>query len=613
MAASASDNLSSADDWPALTAAELARCRRVAEDLETVEGRIAVDQVPDFFCKLGIVIQADTVRDLVREYISASTTELTHHELFDIFNDFRSGARMPLRGGEDRQLAPEVLKLSERRLQLPDSWPRVAWNLLMMFAALIHWIIVLKRDSDSGLWREPIPGYVAADFVFSALYAADMGLIVFTVAFLQGHGTVDDEHEVARLYLRSPRFWLDLCSTVPLDVILSLAGAPVASGVFSHLRMFRVPRVFVMWVISNEQVWTPQFVFVWFQVMPLWYLAYAFVAVLTVFATVFARITISNGRTDVDFMMACYFIVQTFSTVGYGDIPLTEDNEMWFASFLVNFGLMFNAITIGRLVTMIQRTNAYETREDRVRETLAVLEYFNIPQQLQTEILSLQEHVLWNDTASAYHEQVSMLPQSMRDNMLLQTRIDVLTNVSHFSDAPVPVLRALATALVSTAYKPEEYISFAGDPHQGVRFLMFGFVARFDGRGRYVTTLKAGENFGFDGILTLDDERDSHKALSYCDLVILSSTKLLNILSRFPRYNEALQDRLIDASTIDHDTLRTFSASHLRQVIGEGLKRNADVHSLLSSIRAFRRRLETAVVNTQQNRWMPSAPNSQFE
>jgi CRP-like cAMP-binding protein len=591
-----------AADFADLTAGEAAACRRYAQELKVPDSnsddnafttsKIAVSAVPTIFWKLGFSASRELIVAIVEEHVAEGEKYIDIERVLQVVNEWKSMLRMRLRDTPN-QVSPEEYKaLTGRNLLAPDSIARTVWSTFVMLCGLVSWTIVLARDADEGWSREPYPTFVAIDWCLTVVYLVDLLLWLRTYRVVK-EGIIDEPEEAAWAHMRSPWFAIDVASTVPLDVILSLAGASTASGVFSHLRLLRYPRSLLFFVHSPEFLLTPHRVVVFFQALPLWFLVYVFVGLVTTYGFCHAIVASGNGNTSTTYLQSVYFVVQTFTTVGYGDATLRPQSsgEMWFDIFLVYSGLLTNALGIGRLITQIQRDNAYTTREDKLRETFAVLRYFHIPQDLQTEILSFQEHVLWNDTANAYYGATSMLPQSMRDTMLLQTRIDVLSHVPNFNGAPYAVLYALGSSLISACYKPEEYISFSGDPHAGIRFVLFGFIARFDSRGQYECVLKSGEFFGFQGILTLGDEVYSHKALSYCDVWVLPPAKLHEVFDRFPKFFDRFKNE-VPLDQTELELLRRGTLSSLKAAAEEGLIKGTDLRSLRQSLRHLRRRLE---------------------
>jgi hypothetical protein len=586
-------------DWE-LPTAELEACWRAMETVGKNADSIVSTNVPQFFAIIGINISPHLVDALVAEHfggVAGAEQVIDFDGLMDMYTTWRQCNSLKSRSATDWITDPGVLKSTSRELLVNDSWPRVCWNMLLMCCAMAHWVIVMYRDGTDGIARDADVGFAVVDFVLSAFYIADMALWARTV-IRDGTTITDDPELVPRLYATSPYFAVDVASMLPLDAVLALAGAPVASGVLSHLRLLKAPRTLTFNVVTKDVPLTAAYVGFFFRSLPLWVLFYVLFAATNSFTAVFLAIHNNEDTTSapMSYITGFYYVVQTFSTVGYGDIStrVKGPGEIWFTIILVFLGMLFNSMLIGRLVAVLQMGNADTKQEDMLRETLAVLKYFSIPDILQVEILSFQEHVLWTDITNAFYMETSVLPQSMRDAMILQTRKDVLMQVKEFRTASDAVLLEMSCALVSSYFKPEQYASLFGDAHFGVRFLLFGFLARFDARGRFVATLRSGDFFGLDGVTTMEAEQFSHKALSYCDMLTLPAMSLLNVLSRYPQFHDAFQQNLLAVSELS-DAAATASWNELKRVMDVNQLQQNTVVDLRHQVKSLRRKLEQIV------------------
>jgi hypothetical protein len=371
----------------------------------------------------------------------------------------------------------------------------------------------------------------------------------------------------------------------------------------------------------------------------------AFIVFSSLFAIVF--IIFRNNNTShpqakqLDFLTAMYFVVQTFTTVGFGDVFVYGTAETWFAVVLVLIGMIANATVIGSLVALIQLGNATLVRGDKIRETHAVLHYFSIPRLLQLEILGFQEHVLFSDVVSAFHSDTESFPTAMKDAMILQHRFDVLRQIEPFSQASPDELFFLSKELCTACFKPEEYLSCCSEPHHGIRILLFGLVDRLDSRGRYIKTLRSGDCFGLDGILSGKDEEFNHKALAYCDLLVISYDDFHNILEAMPKFRNWIVPALREMErTILEQEMKELMTNENNNgkndndgfgiVVGENNNNNNNntnnnmatakvlrspvsmidttggnlsmVHDLRSELRVFRRGLQTLAVAPSLNK-----------
>lgn len=91
-----------------------------------------------------------------------------------------------------------------------------------------------------GFELDPSVGEKVADGVVDVMFFADM-VVQFRTAFFAGDGEiVTDPREIAVRYLKTA-FLLDLCSTVPIDLVLMSAGN--SGGILRSTKLLRTLRL----------------------------------------------------------------------------------------------------------------------------------------------------------------------------------------------------------------------------------------------------------------------------------------------------------------------------------------------------------------------------------
>lgn len=517
---------------------------------------IAESEVPRFFQRVHAPITAELLHALLADVPGEDRGHYSFADVLQVYISWHQLAAVKLMSSAVWEKQPACKAALSTKMWLPDAHLRTVWNVVINSMIMVLWIAVLYRDSASEpgstlLNQKAEQWFAAICGISTVLFAADIYVVANTV-LVKRNGLVDDPVAVRQAYLHG---WLipDVLSAIPLDMILDAAGAHVASAVFTHLRLIRMIRVFFIWEVSGHIPVTPGFILFHYKVLPLVKLFYGMFALMHLFTASFIWVKQrSNGNKPLEgvpYITALYFVTQTFTTVGYGDVELSDDPaELWFAVLVMFLGLLLNGTIIGRLVALLQLGNANEAREEKLRSTLAVLQYFEIPRQLQVEILNFQRHVLWSYVDTAFHDVTAALPEAICDNVTIVYRVAALRQVKCFAEAHDVVLVAMARAMQPRPSKPEEYVSCCTDPHQGIRFLLFGFVDKLDARGRYILTHRTGDVFGLDGIVEMAEEAHNFKALSYCDMLALPADEFHSIIRQFPAFGAVVITSLRQAA-----------------------------------------------------------------
>eukprot|EP00662_Eupelagonemidae_sp_cell21_P032691 gene32691-26078_t len=111
--------------------------------------------------------------------------------------------------------------------------------------------------------------------------------------------------------------------------------------------------------------------------------------------------------------------------------------------------MLVNGLVIGKLTTILAHADLKTERQIKMRETLVVMKYFEIPRQLREEILQFQSYVLEHDLSSSHTELLRGLPQSMQETLGLYVKIKFISRVPLFKGAHSGCKIALAQALAS--------------------------------------------------------------------------------------------------------------------------------------------------------------------
>lgn len=524
------------------------------QNLEEAAEGLTMEQARRFFDAAGLPVPQRLRDAILQEFTTDPNYRFSFSDMASLYAVALRTTSAQLRDSIAWMVRDDVNAQEAGAAILCDAPMRVAWSIVVMFVVVAHQTIVCFRDSTTGWRRDPLPFFLTFDFLATAVYVVDLFVCANTCT-----NVADSKFESVamsrRRFVRTVGCWLDIAGTVPLDILFSLIGAAdpwasTVSCVVSHLRLLRIFTLPGRLTVSGKQAVTAMYVMFFYQFVPILRLVYYGVCCVNVLATLFNVIRMVEGGEPPHYVTSVYLVIQTVTTVGYGDVSISTKAERWYAVFLVMGGLLFNAIVIGRLVSMIQLGDVRSQAKDKLRETLAVLNYFSIPRLLQVEILGLQSHALHSNVMVACHKELAALPQSVRTAFVTQRHVDVLltapciqaANEALFSNEAV--LYALAMRMSTDCSKPEEYVSCYGEPHRGLRFLQFGFVDRLDNNGHYLLTVVRGDHLGFETIFDLKPEDYNHKALSYCEFISLSAVDFHAVMKKFPKWATCVKEAL---------------------------------------------------------------------
>eukprot|EP00662_Eupelagonemidae_sp_cell21_P051472 gene51472-56867_t len=163
------------------------------------------------------------------------------------------------------------------------------------------------------------------------------------------------------------------------------------------------------------------------------------------------------------YLTALYLVMMTVTTVGYGDVSIDTQQQRCFCILLFAVGVVANGVIVGKVTVALSNSGVDSARRGRMQETLLVLRHFDIPQVVQSEILSYQMHMLQYHLTSSYSDVITSLPAQLRDSLGITVAMRLVRGVAAFARAGEAAQVALARALTPRLYAPGELVAVAGD------------------------------------------------------------------------------------------------------------------------------------------------------
>jgi len=280
------------------------------------------------------------------------------------------------------------------------------------------------------------------EYLVVVCFAIDIVVRFFTPVFVEATGTwIKDPRVIAYKYATS---WLiiDIISTLPWDNVCDATGCRSAAGfnflgILRLLRTLRSNRVLRLW---ERQVFVP---YAWinllrFIVMILFsghYMA-CILRLIPVFEfgpdadlsrSWLGTYEVENSHPRRQYILALYHSIMTLSTVGYGDVVMQTDAELWFSILAMLVGVSLYAYIVGEVTTLISWMRRSRTEFENQMDTLGSL--VKLTQFNRGDRVFLR-HFLFNSRGARAHEwRMSMLmglSPALRAKAMLQLHGDWL-------------------------------------------------------------------------------------------------------------------------------------------------------------------------------------------
>lgn len=531
---------------------------------------IDIDELKLVMEAMGHSMNSSQLRELLEQVDINKSGDLSFSEFVQLIALWKAASQFKLFESDAPTIQDQrIQEALQPDLFLSDSWYRLVWDaviyLIVVYSFfLITYILVTLNIDDDRISSVLIPNTFEVDIVVSFIWFLDIVLGFFTAQRISASPTdrrvLDTLPEVAKYHFTHLYFYIDLIALLPLHRVTN-DEALMWIGFNTALRIFKAPRLFQR---SQRMQLSATYVYVHFYLVPMTQAiatALIFVHLLSCFWVLVERIAVSEGAplfaaqmrnssvvskssssSSINYVTALYFILSTLTTTGFGDIYLLENAGRIVAScILCVIGTLTTGIVIGNIVSTLSKTNIHTDRENKLVQTLAVLNYFNVPGPLANEILNFQNHLLLHNLGDSHQELIGGLPEEMQKNISLFSRINLVSECVLFSNAHQGTKVALAEAIKPMVYRPDENVVVQGEEGDCMFFVSYGVL------GMKLATndvfFQRGNYFGEIALLSKGAKRTATiKALTYCDLFKLTRDIFRTILARFPKFRVAISD-----------------------------------------------------------------------
>jgi voltage-gated potassium channel len=331
-------------------------------------------------------------------------------------------------------------------------------------------------------------------------------------------------------------FLVDLVAAIPFGQLIP--GTP-----FDMLRLVKVTRI-----VETMQQWWHSYISRW-NSLRLLYSGYFIALLLHVLACGWValrstHVTLLSGENT--YLRALYYCVTTLTSVGYGDITPQTNYEMLFAIAVMALGVGMFGYVIGNVAHIISNLHPSRARYVETMERInAFMDYRGLPRGLQERIR--EYHAYRWEKRLGFDEStiVDDFPPSLRAEVSLFLKKDVIEKVPFFKGAGTDLIRDIALAMRPEVYLPGDYIFHAGDQGQEMFFIGRGTVEVL-GRDEQTVqaTLKDGEFFGEVALVKGQPRNASVRAVGYCDLYALRKDTFDHVVAHHPGFKEHI-DRMV--------------------------------------------------------------------
>ncbi|MBZ0199305.1 MAG: cyclic nucleotide-binding domain-containing protein, partial [Ignavibacteriaceae bacterium] len=395
------------------------------------------------------------------------------------------------------------------------------WRILISLSAIISAIYIPVR-LVLPLGNQYI--FEVFDWVFTVIFAIDFFLNAFSI-------TKSESEIEEKTMAKSTWLAIDFLAFFPFVLF-----GGVTFYMIRLIKLFRIGRFMHEWKrnqIKFSDYLSFSFFLFWLLITSHW-LACGWLAQTK---------AVQPDNAVATYVTALYWVIQTLTTVGYGDVPSVTTGQKIYTIVVMLFGAGVYGYIIGSVASILSQqdpSKAYYTKNiDRLK---AFVKYRKLPIELQNKIKNYYTYAWKRRLGFDESSLLTSLPPALKIETALFLKKDMLDKIPIFDNAPDNFKQEVALNFRSMVFSPGDLICREGEIGSEMYFIIQGELEVISGDGKKtIAVLRDGNFFGEISLFKNSPRTANVKAVTYSDLYILEKKIFEQILSRFPSVAEQLQ------------------------------------------------------------------------
>lgn len=392
-----------------------------------------------------------------------------------------------------------------------------AWTVVVVLFAILAAIIVpieLAFTVDAS-W---INGRLVA--LITAIFTADLIVNQIKARRQRLHATRDSDRSRT-----TDAAWLlvDALSSFPFGWAI---GAPIFA-LPRILKMARVAQLMHQWRITYiKQADSLKLLFFGFWVLLIGHWLACYWSTIT---------TTYEGDGPTRYLSSFYWVIETLTTIGYGETTPTNNTQRIFAICVMLTGASVYGYLIGNVASMLAKRDPVKAQYfNNIDQLSAFMKYRDLPTSIRDRIHSYYTHIWKKRLGFDETSFLSGLPSGLRKEVEMHLKREILEKIPIFQGLASVFIEEVALGLKPDIFVPGEFVVRAGQPGEKMYFVIKGTLRVIAKDGTIVATLNDGDFFGELALFTNQGRNAGIQAVTYCDLYALERDVFNFVLERFP-------------------------------------------------------------------------------
>uniref|UniRef100_A0A915C2F1 Uncharacterized protein n=1 Tax=Parascaris univalens TaxID=6257 RepID=A0A915C2F1_PARUN len=254
------------------------------------------------------------------------------------------------------------------------------------------------------------------------------------------------------------------------------------------------------------------------------------------------------------YISSLYFTMSCMSTVGFGNIASTTDNEKLFGVCMMIISALLYAAIFGHMTTIIQQmTSATVRYHDMISNVREFIKLQEVPKELAERVMDYVVSTWAMTKGIDTNKVLSYCPKDMKADICVHLNRKVFNEHACFRLASDGCLRQLAIHLESNHAAPGDLLYHTGESVDALWFVVSGSLEVIQDE-EVVAILGKGDVFGdeFWKQSGTGQSAANVRALTYTDLHMIRKDKLLEVLDFYKAFANSFARNLVLTYNLTH-------------------------------------------------------------
>ncbi|XP_069136027.1 cyclic nucleotide-gated channel alpha-1-like [Argopecten irradians] len=473
-------------------------------------------------------------------------------------------------------VSKQEIKEKHRTVFRMDGNLMLYWTGIVTVAVLYNLWTCIAREAFREIHENHLFVWIAFDILCDIVYVLDI-ICQFRTGYLDQGLMVYDSVKLAKNYVSTKYFYLDLACLFPLDFIQFAIGIHPMVRFPRFIKLYRTFRF--LYMLESRTAY-PNF----FRVANLTHILFLGSHWFAAFYYLISEAEDFKGDWSYPkpvgefssvtrkYLASLFWSTLTLTTIG--DLPPPETNwEYVFVIVSYLIGVFIFATIVGQVGNVITNRNASRQEFERLLDGAKLyMRMHNVPPQLQKRVQRWYDYV-WKRGRMKGSDinSLGMLPDKFKTELAIHVNLETLKKVTIFQECQPEFLHDLVLKMRAYIFTPGDLICRRGEVAREMFIIADGLVEIISETGTVLTQMGTGDFFGEIGILNLDagiNRRTADvKSVGYSELFGLSREDVLEALKDHPEAEQIIrcygQRRLREIEKHRQQTKRSSAANSL--------------------------------------------------